>query len=72
MRIASIAADTEPAEAAMAALQESDERYRELAEHCRDVCWIADVPSGRLLYLNPIFESVFGLEPDLAYDDPLG
>ena len=56
----------------MVALQESDERYRELAEHCRDVCWIAAVPSGRLVYLNPAFESVFGIEPDLAYDDPDG
>lgn len=72
MRIASFSADWDPADAAMAALQESDERYRELAEHCRDVCWLADVPSGRLLYLNPAFESVFGLEPDLAYDDPDG
>lgn len=72
MRIASPPADWDPAEAVGAALRESDQRYRELAEHCRDVCWIADVPSGRLCYLNPAFQSVFGLEPDLAYDDPDG
>lgn len=72
MRISSFVADRDPAEAAWSALRESDERYRELAEHCRDVCWIADLPAGRLAYLNPAFESVFGLEPDLAYDDPDG
>jgi PAS domain S-box-containing protein len=33
---------------------------------------MADASSGRLCYLNPAFESVFGLAPDLAYDDPDG
>lgn len=72
MRIESLVAESNPIDVAYAALQESDDRYRELAEHCRDVCWMADVPSGRLCYLNPAFESVFGLEPDLAYNDPDG
>lgn len=72
MRIESLVAELSPIEFANVALRESDDRYRELAEHCRDVCWMADAPSGRLFYLNPAFESVFGLAPDLAYDDPDG
>jgi two-component system sensor histidine kinase UhpB len=72
MRIESLVAELSPLKIANAALRESDDRYRELAEHCRDVCWMADVSSGHLFYLNPAFESVFGLAPDLACDDPDG
>lgn len=48
-------------EQAQLALRESDDRFRELVEYARDVCWLVDSETREVLYLNPAFDSVFGL-----------
>lgn len=45
---------------AEAALAESEERFRQLAEHVRDVFWMVEWPSERLLYVNDRFQDTWG------------
>jgi PAS domain S-box-containing protein len=59
----------EAAELAQAALRESDDRYRQLAEHLRDVFWLLEVSTGQVLYLNDAFKVVFGRPAHRVYDD---
>lgn len=53
------------------ALRESEERFRQLAENVRDVFWLADPATGRLLYINPAYEKIWGRSCQDLYDDPL-
>jgi PAS domain S-box-containing protein len=41
-------------------LQESEERFRNLAEAIDDVVWTVSVEDGRMLYVNPAAEKVYG------------
>jgi PAS domain S-box-containing protein len=52
------------------ALQESEERFRELAEQTRDVLWVADLPAHRLAYLSPSFARVCDHPIDLVRQNP--
>ena len=42
------------------ALRDSEERFRQMAENVREVFWLADAKSSRVLYLSPAFESLWG------------
>ncbi len=46
--------------AAVQALNESELRFRSFVENSTDVLWIVDVEAGRLEYLSPSFEQVWG------------
>ncbi|MCC3537781.1 MAG: PAS domain-containing protein [Microcoleus sp. PH2017_25_DOB_D_A] len=52
-----------------AILRESEERFRQLAESIDAVFWISDYPSGRVLYVSPAYERLWGLNPQSLYDD---
>ena len=43
-----------------AALQESEGRFRQLAENIQEIFYIVDVPSGNFLYVSPAFTVLFG------------
>lgn len=45
---------------AVSRLGASEERFRQLAEHIREVFWMIDRDSGDLLYLSPAYEAVWG------------
>ncbi len=68
MRVATIR-DLSGHREAEAALRESEERFRGFAEATGDVLWIADI-AGRLEYLSPAYESVWGEPRDLMLQDP--
>jgi len=51
-------------------LRESEERFRQLAENIREVFWLADVEVGRVLYVSPAYEQVWGRSCQSVYDDP--
>ncbi len=44
------------------ALQESEEKFRSIAENLSDVIFVAD-PAGRLTYVSPSSTSIFGIDP---------
>lgn len=43
------------------ALQESEIKFRQLAENVNDIFWLRDAKNGETLYVNPAFDKVFGL-----------
>ena len=42
------------------ALRESEERFRQLAEHITDVFWMADPHQVQMLYVSPAYEAIWG------------
>ncbi len=51
-------------------LRESELRFEELATHLPVVFWMTDVASGRLLYISPAFEQIWGQPVESVYADP--
>ena len=43
-----------------AALRESEERFRQLAENIQDVFWLTDLTTNRMLYVSPAYEEIWG------------
>ena len=52
-------------------LRASEERFRELAENVREVFFVTDAATGRLVYTNPAYEQMFGHSREYAYAKPL-
>lgn len=55
---------------AMQALQESEERFRQLTEHIPDVFWMTTADQRRLLYVSPAYTKIWGRTPESLYADP--
>lgn len=55
---------------AEAALQESEERYRQLAENIREVFWISSADLRQIVYVSPEYEQVWGRTCESLYKAP--
>ena len=53
-----------------AALQESEERFREMADAIPEVIWITALQPERVLYTSPSFERIWGLNVEDLYKNP--
>jgi PAS domain S-box-containing protein len=56
---------------AEAALRESEERFRQLAENMQDAFWLRTPKTGdqrEILYVNPAFEKIFGIPVEAVYE----
>lgn len=53
------------------ALVESEQRFRQLAENIDDVFWLTDWPGGRVVYVSPAFERVWGIPASALDKDPM-
>lgn len=51
-------------------VEESQERFRQLAEHIREVFWISDPKKRRVLYVSPGYEEVWGRSCESLYAMP--
>jgi two-component system, NtrC family, sensor kinase len=51
-------------------LLESEGRFREFAENIQQVFWIADPSASRILYVNPMFEAIWGVTAAELYQNP--
>ncbi len=48
---------------------EAEERFREMAENIRDVFWVCDARTGRVLYVSPAYEAIWGKPPDGLFSE---
>jgi len=53
-----------------AALRESEQLFRELAETIADVFWLSDPDKKQLMYVSPAYETVFQRTRQSLYDRP--
>lgn len=53
-----------------AALQESEARFRRLAENARDVIYRMSLPAGTYEYISPAAREIFGYAPEEFYASP--
>jgi two-component system CheB/CheR fusion protein len=53
------------------ALNESESKFRILAEHIQDVFWIRTPDLTRTIYISPAYETIWGRNIQDLYDDPL-
>jgi len=51
-------------------LQDSQERFRQLAEHIREVFWMTDPAKQRMLYISPGYEEIWGRSCESLYASP--
>lgn len=53
------------------ALRDSQERFRQLAEHIREVFWVYGIEEERLLYISPAYEEIWGHSIDGLHERPM-
>jgi PAS domain S-box-containing protein len=51
-------------------LKDSQERFRQLAEHIREVFWMTDPAKQCMLYISPGYEEIWGRSCESLYDSP--
>jgi PAS domain S-box-containing protein len=51
-------------------LRESEERFRQFAEHSRKLFWMTDPVAGRVLYVNHGYRDIWGRTDESLYADP--
>jgi PAS domain S-box-containing protein len=52
------------------AMQQSEERFRQVVENIQEVFWMLDAHDGRLLYISPGYEKIWGRTTADLYRDP--
>lgn len=57
--------------AAKQARYESEQHFRQLAEHIREVFWLTDIDKTRVIYISPAYETVWGRSCESLYAQPL-
>jgi PAS domain S-box-containing protein len=66
----SLEKDIAAREAAEAALRETEERFRQLAENIADVFWLRTATNDHYLYVSPAYEALFGRSCASLYAAP--
>jgi PAS domain S-box-containing protein len=51
------------------AVRSSEEKFRQLAEHIREVFWIFSVPDRQIVYVSPAYEHIWGKSCGSVYRD---
>jgi PAS domain S-box-containing protein len=51
-------------------LTESEERFRQLAEHIQEVFWMIATDGGQVIYVSPTYEEIWGRSQQSLYEHP--
>ncbi|HEX8139820.1 MAG TPA: PAS domain S-box protein [Pyrinomonadaceae bacterium] len=51
-------------------LQESEKRFRQLAENIDEVFWLTDPSSSEIIYISPVYERIWGRSRESLYAAP--
>jgi PAS domain S-box-containing protein len=54
-----------------ASLQESEERFRQMADNIQEIFWMIDAQTRKTLYVNPAFETITGRSRSELKQNPL-
>lgn len=57
-------------EAAMQAIQQSEERFRQIAENIGEVFWMTTPDKNQMIYVSPAYECVWGRTCESLYEQP--
>jgi PAS domain S-box-containing protein len=66
----SVVRDVTERKHAQEALQSSEERFRQLAHHIREVFWMSDPEKTKIIYVSPTYEEIWGLSCESLYAAP--
>lgn len=66
----SVARDITERKRAQQALQASEERFRQIAHHIREVFWMSDAARSRFIYVSPVYEEIWGQSCESLYAAP--
>ena len=55
---------------AQRAVEESQERFRQLAEHIKEVFWITEPAKNRMIYISPGYEEIWMRSCESLYASP--
>ena len=66
----SVVRDVTERKLAQDALQASEERFRQLANHIQEVFWMTNPLRSRFIYVSPAYEEIWGQSCQSLYDDP--
>lgn len=66
----SVVRDITERKQAEAALQASDARFRQLADHIREVFWMSNADKSNIIYVSPAYEEIWGQSCQSLYDSP--
>jgi PAS domain S-box-containing protein len=55
---------------AQQALLASEERFRQLAQHIREVFWMRDAVRQKIIYVSPAYEEIWGQSCESLYQSP--
>lgn len=67
--IAILCAEITDRKQAAAALHQSEERFRQMAETIQSVFWLFDPQAHQILYVSPAYKQIWGRERDHLYTD---
>ncbi|MEA5620314.1 PAS domain S-box protein [Cronbergia sp. UHCC 0137] len=62
--------DISPRKKSENALRDSEEKFRQFAENSREVMLLRQIDSGELLYVNPVYEEIWGKTTKSLYENP--
>ncbi len=52
------------------ALRQSEEKFRQIAEHIQSVFWMSNIDCSEIIYVSPAYETILGRSCDSLYASP--